>query len=156
MTDLLLDLRRRLGLTCILISHDLALAARIADEIAVMHDGESSSGRRRPNSSCIRSIRGPWNSSPPAWLFSSGRPGMKFTLRRVVRGLLLLTADEIAVMHDGEIVERATAYELICIRSIRGPWNSSHASLALSLRGGTWHEIRPCGAASAAACLARQ
>ncbi len=37
---LLLDLRRRLGLTCILISHDLALAASIADEIAVMHAGE--------------------------------------------------------------------------------------------------------------------
>jgi ABC-type dipeptide/oligopeptide/nickel transport system ATPase subunit len=40
LTDLLVDLRRRLGLTCILISHDLALAARIADEIAVMHDGQ--------------------------------------------------------------------------------------------------------------------
>ena len=40
LTELLLDLRRRLGLTCILISHDLALAARIADEIAVMHDGQ--------------------------------------------------------------------------------------------------------------------
>ena len=38
--DLLLALRARLGLTCILISHDLRLAARISDEIAVMHQGE--------------------------------------------------------------------------------------------------------------------
>jgi ABC-type dipeptide/oligopeptide/nickel transport system ATPase subunit len=40
LAELLRDLRLRLGLTCILISHDLALAARIADEIAVMHAGE--------------------------------------------------------------------------------------------------------------------
>ena len=38
-TALLLDLRKRLGLTLILISHDLALAARIGDEIAVMDQG---------------------------------------------------------------------------------------------------------------------
>ena len=37
--NLLLDLRDRHGITCILISHDLANAARIADEIAVMHEG---------------------------------------------------------------------------------------------------------------------
>ena len=37
--ELLVDLRRRLGLTCLLISHDLLLAARLADEIAVMHEG---------------------------------------------------------------------------------------------------------------------
>jgi len=37
---LLADLRRRLDLTCILISHDLGLAARLADEIAVMDSGE--------------------------------------------------------------------------------------------------------------------
>jgi ABC-type dipeptide/oligopeptide/nickel transport system ATPase subunit len=39
MTALLADLRRRLSLTCILISHDLALAARVADEIRVMSHG---------------------------------------------------------------------------------------------------------------------
>jgi peptide/nickel transport system ATP-binding protein len=39
LTELLGDLRRRLGLTLLLISHDLALAARISDEIAVMHEG---------------------------------------------------------------------------------------------------------------------
>jgi ABC-type dipeptide/oligopeptide/nickel transport system ATPase subunit len=37
---LLRDLRRRLGLTCILITHDLALARRIAAEIAVMEAGQ--------------------------------------------------------------------------------------------------------------------
>ena len=37
---LLRDLRRRLRLTCILITHDLALAGRMADEIAVMDAGE--------------------------------------------------------------------------------------------------------------------
>jgi peptide/nickel transport system ATP-binding protein len=37
---LLGDLRRRLSLTCILITHDLALARRMADEIAVMEAGE--------------------------------------------------------------------------------------------------------------------
>jgi ABC-type glutathione transport system ATPase component len=36
---LLRDLRRDLGLTCILITHDLALAASLADEIAVMDAG---------------------------------------------------------------------------------------------------------------------
>ncbi len=36
---LLGDLRRELGLTCILITHDLALAASLADEIAVMDAG---------------------------------------------------------------------------------------------------------------------
>jgi ABC-type dipeptide/oligopeptide/nickel transport system ATPase subunit len=39
LTALLLDLRRRLGLTCILISHDLTLAARVSDEIAVLSAG---------------------------------------------------------------------------------------------------------------------
>lgn len=39
MTALLADLRRRLSLTCILISHDLALAGRVADEIRVMSHG---------------------------------------------------------------------------------------------------------------------
>jgi ABC-type dipeptide/oligopeptide/nickel transport system ATPase subunit len=39
MTALLADLRRRLSLTCILISHDLLLAARVADEIRVMSNG---------------------------------------------------------------------------------------------------------------------
>lgn len=39
MTELLSELRRRLELTCILVTHDVGLAARIADEIAVMHDG---------------------------------------------------------------------------------------------------------------------
>jgi ABC-type dipeptide/oligopeptide/nickel transport system ATPase subunit len=37
---LLLDLRRRLELTCILITHDLSLARRLADEIAVIEAGE--------------------------------------------------------------------------------------------------------------------
>jgi peptide/nickel transport system ATP-binding protein len=37
---LLADLRRRLKLTSILITHDLGLAARLADEIAVMDAGE--------------------------------------------------------------------------------------------------------------------
>ena len=40
LTALLRDLRRRLGLTCILISHDLGLAASIADDLAVMSHGE--------------------------------------------------------------------------------------------------------------------
>jgi ABC-type dipeptide/oligopeptide/nickel transport system ATPase subunit len=40
LTDLLGDLRRRLQLTCILVSHDIALAGRIADEFAVMDQGE--------------------------------------------------------------------------------------------------------------------
>lgn len=39
LTQLLRDLRQRLGLALILISHDLGLARRIADEIAVMHQG---------------------------------------------------------------------------------------------------------------------
>jgi ABC-type dipeptide/oligopeptide/nickel transport system ATPase subunit len=39
MTALLLDLRRRLGLTCMLISHDLTLAERVCDELAVVHAG---------------------------------------------------------------------------------------------------------------------
>lgn len=39
LTGLLGGLRDRLGLTLILISHDLALAARVAEEIAVMHKG---------------------------------------------------------------------------------------------------------------------
>ena len=39
LTDLLLDLRRRLQLTCILVSHDIALAARVSDEIVVMDEG---------------------------------------------------------------------------------------------------------------------
>ena len=36
---LLLDLQRRLELACILISHDLSLVLRLADEIAVMDAG---------------------------------------------------------------------------------------------------------------------
>jgi len=36
---LLVDLRQRLGLTCIVISHDLGLVGRLADEIAVMDAG---------------------------------------------------------------------------------------------------------------------
>jgi ABC-type dipeptide/oligopeptide/nickel transport system ATPase subunit len=40
LSDLLLDLRQRLHLTCILVSHDIALAGRIADEFAVMDEGE--------------------------------------------------------------------------------------------------------------------
>jgi ABC-type dipeptide/oligopeptide/nickel transport system ATPase subunit len=40
MTALLADLRRRLHLTCLLISHDLSLAARVSDEIAVMANGK--------------------------------------------------------------------------------------------------------------------
>lgn len=39
MTALLDDLRRRMGLTCVLISHDLALASRVADEVVVMSAG---------------------------------------------------------------------------------------------------------------------
>jgi ABC-type dipeptide/oligopeptide/nickel transport system ATPase subunit len=38
--NLLQDLRYRLSLTCILITHDLVLAGRLADEIAVMDQGE--------------------------------------------------------------------------------------------------------------------
>lgn len=37
---LLADLRRRLELTAILITHDVGLAGRLADEIAVMDAGE--------------------------------------------------------------------------------------------------------------------
>jgi ABC-type dipeptide/oligopeptide/nickel transport system ATPase subunit len=39
LTALLSDLRRRFGLTLILISHDLALAARVADRVVVMASG---------------------------------------------------------------------------------------------------------------------
>ena len=39
LTTLLADLRRRFSLTCILISHDLALASRVADEIRAMSHG---------------------------------------------------------------------------------------------------------------------
>jgi ABC-type dipeptide/oligopeptide/nickel transport system ATPase subunit len=39
LSNLLTDLRRRLHLTCILVSHDIALAGRIADEFAVMDEG---------------------------------------------------------------------------------------------------------------------
>jgi ABC-type dipeptide/oligopeptide/nickel transport system ATPase subunit len=38
-TALLADLRARLHLTCILISHDLTLARRVCDEVVVMHAG---------------------------------------------------------------------------------------------------------------------
>lgn len=37
--NLLLDLERSRGLTCLLISHDLSLVGEIADFVAVMHDG---------------------------------------------------------------------------------------------------------------------
>lgn len=37
--DLLSDLQREVGLTYVVISHDLTLAERMADEIAVMDDG---------------------------------------------------------------------------------------------------------------------
>jgi ABC-type dipeptide/oligopeptide/nickel transport system ATPase subunit len=40
LSRLLDGLRRRLGLTCLLIAHDLGLAGRAADEIAVMDAGE--------------------------------------------------------------------------------------------------------------------
>jgi ABC-type dipeptide/oligopeptide/nickel transport system ATPase subunit len=40
LSGLLRDLRLRLGLTCILVAHDIALAARIADQVAVMEQGE--------------------------------------------------------------------------------------------------------------------
>jgi peptide/nickel transport system ATP-binding protein len=39
MISLLSELRGRLQLTCILISHDLALAARVCDDLVVMHGG---------------------------------------------------------------------------------------------------------------------
>ena len=39
LAHLLLDLQQRLGLTMILISHDLALIARLADEVVVLHAG---------------------------------------------------------------------------------------------------------------------
>ncbi len=38
--NLLMDLKDRLGLTFIIISHDLAVVSRLADRIAVMKDGE--------------------------------------------------------------------------------------------------------------------
>ena len=37
--SLLVELQRRLGLACILISHDLSLVGRLSDDIAVMQDG---------------------------------------------------------------------------------------------------------------------
>jgi peptide/nickel transport system ATP-binding protein len=37
--DLLCDLQRRLGLTMILISHDLSVIRHMCDRVAVMHDG---------------------------------------------------------------------------------------------------------------------
>jgi ABC-type dipeptide/oligopeptide/nickel transport system ATPase subunit len=40
LTAMLDDLRQRLGLTCILVSHDIALAGRIATDFAVMDRGE--------------------------------------------------------------------------------------------------------------------
>jgi len=40
MTELLLDLQRRIGVAYILITHDLALASAMAGSIAVMHQGE--------------------------------------------------------------------------------------------------------------------
>lgn len=39
MVNLLLDIQRRRGLTCVLISHDMRLALHLADTVAVMADG---------------------------------------------------------------------------------------------------------------------
>ncbi len=39
LVNLLLDLRNARGLTCLFVTHDLCLAAHVADEIAVMHQG---------------------------------------------------------------------------------------------------------------------
>jgi len=38
--DLLVSLRRKLGITQLLISHDLEFVSRFADNVAVMHDGK--------------------------------------------------------------------------------------------------------------------
>jgi len=38
--DLLVSLRRKLGITQLLISHDLEFVSRVADNVAVMHDGK--------------------------------------------------------------------------------------------------------------------
>ena len=37
--DLLLDLRRQLGLACIFITHDLRVVQQLCDEVLVMHEG---------------------------------------------------------------------------------------------------------------------
>ena len=40
MLELIADLRDRLGLSIVFITHDLRVAARVCDQIAVMHRGE--------------------------------------------------------------------------------------------------------------------
>lgn len=55
--DLLRDLQRGLGLTYILISHDLSLAERMADEVAVMDDGRMI--EHRPASELLRAPQHP-------------------------------------------------------------------------------------------------
>jgi len=37
--ELIVEMRRRLGLTSVVVSHDVSALARIADRIALLHDG---------------------------------------------------------------------------------------------------------------------
>jgi len=51
--DLLLSLRRKLGITQLLISHDLALVSRVADSIAVMRDGRLLKQQKSEDVACL-------------------------------------------------------------------------------------------------------
>ena len=76
--NLLLDLQAQLGLTYLFITHDLAMAAHLADQIAVMHRGqivESGSARkvlRAPQHEATRTLL----SATPRFTSSSPHPAL--------------------------------------------------------------------------------